>query len=269
MQKKNEKGVVFPFWEGITFPFETMYKRAKDFCCLIGVFSLIAAFLVMIFGRSFACVLGLDGWGIYCLASPFGVLLLFFLLLFMMACFVNRWWLIAFKEMNFAEVMKIKPNKRDIKTLGFMLIYLATFLVIGGGLYLLYARVATPNLSLELALFVGVSLVILVALAILLNAVVFARFLDEKKWLYVSETLLPAFDNIYKIVVWFLFYLFLFVYLVRQTVSLFFMFQKIVSLLVSCFLSEFFLQFIFYLMAACVVSVLKLQEKSIFEDKEN
>ncbi len=269
MQKKVEKDVVFPFWEGIIFPFETIYKKVKDFCCLIGVFSLIAAVLVMAFGRSFACALGLNGWGIYCMVNPWGMLLLFVLLLFLMACFVNRWWMIAFKGMGFAEVIKIKPDTKDIKVLGFLLVYLVIFLIVGGGLYLLYSRTATPDLKLELAIFVGVSLVIVMSLVLLLNAVVFARFLEGEEWFVIRQTLLPLFDNIYKIVAWFLFYLLFFAYLMRQAGSLFFVLQRELPLFISSFLSEFALQFVFYLVAACVVSLLKLQADCIFKDRKS
>ena len=269
MLKKNETYIVFPFFEGITFPFETIYRNFKGFCYLTGVFSLSAALLVMLFGRSFACTLGISGNGIYCLTNVWGFLLLFLLLLFMMACFINRWWLIAYNDMTFAEAVKTKISLRDVQISYFLLIYLLMFLIIGGGLYVLYTRVATPDLELELAIFVGVSFFILVALTVLLNAVMFACFLDGKEWRVVLKSQLSLFDNIYKLMVWFLFYLLLFAYLIRQSVSLFFSFQKVLPLWGSGLLGDFVLYFVFYFMAVCVVSLLKLQENCIFENKTN
>ena len=130
MQKKNDNSVIFSFWKGITFPFECIYGKIKEFVFLSGVFSFISAFLIMIFGRSFACVLGLTGGGIYCLANIWGMLLLFLLLCFMMACFINRWWLIAYKNVTLVEAMRVKPEWRDIKIFGFLLVYLIAFSVV-------------------------------------------------------------------------------------------------------------------------------------------
>lgn len=264
---KKKSNVVFPFFEGITFPFETIYKKIKGFCYLTGLFSLMAAVLVMLFGRSFVCTLGLSGSGIYCLTNVWGFLLLFLLLLFMMACFINRWWQVAYNNMTFAEAIRIKISLREVKILFFLLMYLLMFLIIGGGLYALYTRVATPNLKLELAIFAGVSLFIFAALIVLLNAVMFACFLDGKEWHMVLRVQLSLFDNIYKLAVWFLFYLLLFAYLIRQSVSLFFTFQKVLPLWFSGFLGDFVLYSIFYFMAVCAVSLLKLQENCIFENK--
>ena len=269
MQKKNENNVVFPFWQGITFPFETIYKKIRDFSSLIGLFSLAAAILVMIFGQSFACALKLSGWGIYCMDNPVGLLLLFVLLLFMMGLFINCWWLIAFKGMTFAEVIKRDVNGRDVKITGFLLVYLTAFLVIGGGIYLLYARVATPDVMVELAIFVVVSLFILAALAVLLNSVVLARFLDGERWQWIGKTLLPMVDNIYKIVAWFLFYLLLFSHLMKQASNIFRVLQKAFPLWLSSLAGEFALQFVFYFVAALVVSLLKLQADGIFKNEKD
>lgn len=270
MQKEDKKAIVFPFFEGITFPFETIYKKIKDFCCLTSVFSLAAAILVTLFGRNFACTIGILGSEAPCLANVWGVLALFLLLLFGMACFINRWWAVAYNDVTFAQAIRMKISWRDVKISSFLLMYLVMFFIVGGGLYALYSRVATPNLNLELAIFAVVSLFIFAALVVLVNAVMFARFLDGKDWRFALNVQMPLFDNIYKLTVWFLFYLVLFVYLIRQSVSLFFACQKVLPLWCSSFLGDFAFYFVLYFMAVCAVSILKLQESYLFnEEKTN
>ncbi|MCM1322561.1 MAG: hypothetical protein NC218_00050 [Acetobacter sp.] len=268
MEKSSNVKVDFSFWEGITFPFECIYRHFKDFCYLIGSFSLFSAILMMFAGRGFACASGLEG-SIYCINNVWFSLILFVFLFILMACFVNRWWKIAFYNMSFKEAMKIKFGIADIKTMGFIFLYLMVFCAIGIGFYWLYARVVTPNWVTELLLFMLVSLFIIGGFFIIANAVVFARFLDGQEWLVFGKTFLPVFDNIYKLIAWFLFYLLLLIYLIQQAQRVFFICQKTMPLLLAGFAGDVALQFVFYLMLACGVSLLKFQERYIFGNDKN
>ncbi len=265
---KDETSVVeIPFIKGWIFPVECIYKNLKSFGCLAGVFSFLVSLVALCLGRGLACGFGLTGVGVYCFDTSWSVLGSGSVLFLSLAMFINRWWLIAFNNVPFNEAIKEKKIGNDLKTVGFMFLFLIAIAVVGGGFYFLYSRKATPNLDLELGLFVLVSLVIIAGVLFLVNAVVFIRFLEGKNWFVFKKTFVPVFDNVYKLLAWFLFYMFLFIYLLRQVSILFAFCRKFLPLLLSSFIGDFAMYFVFYLLMACFVSLLQFQIKYIFADE--
>lgn len=157
---------------------------------------------------------------------------------------------------------------KDFKIFGFLMLFLSLWGIVAVGVYTLYVRKATPNLNFEIAWFVFVSLFIMAAFFMLSNAVLFARFLDGKGWLQLNKTAFPIFDNIYKQIIWFLFYLLLFAYFFQLVGRLFFVSEQVLPVWLCSFIGDFLLYFVFYLMIICFVSLLKYQEIYIFADEE-
>lgn len=266
MQKKD-KEVVIPFWGGVIFPLEIIAKRFKDFFLLVSGFSFLSAIISMVFGRSFAC--GLDDELFFCGNNVWNSFIVLVVAFVFSVMFIRCWWFLGFKEKSLSEVLKMKAGVMDLKIAGFLLGGLCFLGVLGGGVYVLLSREATPQFDFELAWFVFVSLFIIVALFVLLNAVVFIRFLDGKKWLVFHETGWPIFDNVYKLMGWFLFYLLFILYFIRQVGRLFIFCRQILPMVVASFIADFALYFVFYLAIACVISLLKYQEKCIFANEED
>lgn len=267
--KEEKTGVVIPFWGGIVFPFEKIGQNYKGFLGLISGFAFFSAVFSMFIGRGFACGLGLEGKMLFCTNNILSLVVSVMVLLILIALLVHRWWLLGFKKQSFSEVVKTKIGVKDFKILGFLVCFLSLWGIIGAGVYALYVRKATPNLNFELAWFVFVSLFIIAAFFMLINAVLFARFLDGKNWLLLNKTALPIFDNIYKLIAWFLVYLLIFAYLFQQVGSVFFVCQSFLPVWLCSFIGDFSLYFVFYFMIICFVSLLKYQERYIFADEEN
>lgn len=267
MQKKD-KGVVIPFWGGMIFSLDKITRNFGAFLGLVCGFSFLSAFLSMLIGRGYACGLGLEDQMFFCGNNGLSLILNTLFLFVFTALFIRRLWGLIVEGGALSDVFKMKFGVKDLKTLGFLGLFLFFWGVFGGCLYALYIRKATPYLNFELAWFVFVSLFILAALFMLANAVVFARFLDGKKWLVLNKTALPVFDNIYKLAGWFLFYLLLFAYLIRRAEGVFVFCWRILPVGIASFVGDFALFFVFYFMTACFVLLLKYQEIHIFADEK-
>lgn len=267
--KNEETGIVIPFWGGFIFPLKKIDQNAKAFFMLVSIFACLSAMVSMFLGRGFACGLGGADKMFYCANNISGLIANVLVLLFLTALFIHRWWLLCFANKSFAEVIKKRVGLKDLKVVGFVFLFLALWLFVGGGFYVLYVRKATPNLNFELAWFIFVSAFILGAVFLLVNFVVFARFLDGKKWFLLNKTAWPIFDNIYKLMGWVLVYLLFFAYFIRQIGRAFFTLQTVLPVWLASFIGDFSLYFIFYFMIVCFVLLLKYQELHIFADENN
>lgn len=267
--KEEKAGVVIPFFGGLVFPFEKIGQNYKGFLGLTGGFALFSAIFSMFIGRGFACGLGVEDKMPFCTNNVLSLIVSVIMLLILTALFIRRWWLLSFKKQSFSEVVKTKVDVKDFKVLVFLVCFLSLLGIIGVGVYALYIRKATPHLNFELAWFVFVSLFIMVAFFVLINVVLLARFLDGKNWLLLNKTALPIFDNIYKLIVWFLVYLLILAYLFQQAGSMFFACKSVFPMWLCSFIGDFSLYFVFYFMVACFVSLLKYQDMHIFADEEN
>lgn len=265
--KETEKSsVVFPLGKGEIYPLKMIYSHFGDFVKLVGLFALINTIAVMVLGRSYICGLGIYGKGVYCLNQSFAVIGSLLVTLFVISCFINRWFLLIEEGKSFDEVVKIKPNYKDFKTMCFVVLYFGLFAVVIGGAYILNKRAVTPSFGFELMLFIALSLVMIFVIILLLNGVVFIRFLRGKKWLVLGHTFVPIFDNIYKIIFWFVSYLFFFVYLLQLVVRYGVIRSDSAFFFANVVCYEFLLQVIMLLIASCFVSSLTFQEKYLFND---
>lgn len=135
--------------------------------------------------------------------------------------------------------------------------------------FILSSRIATPDLGMELIIFIAVSMLVIAALFFIINAVVFARFLDDQEWFVYRKTFWPTFDNIYKLIIWFLCYLLLLGYFVASVKKIFDASLNVLPLFWGNLLSQFVLQYVFYLMIIFFLSFLRYQEYYIFKEKTN
>lgn len=267
--QKTDKSVVIPFFGGLMFPFEKIAQRFKDFFLLVGGFSFLSALLSMFLGRGFACGFGLEYKVFFCGNTIWNLSLNTLFLFVLIILFIHRWWLIGFDGKSLVGALKTKVGIKDLKIAGFLFSFLLLVGVLGVCVYALYTRKATPNLEFEIAWFIFVSLFIIAILFVLINAVVFVRFLDDKKWLVFDKTALPIFDNIYKLMGWFLFYMLFFSYLAHHVSGVFIFCQKILPLDIAGLVADFVLFVVFYLMIGCIISLLKYQEIYIFANEKD
>ncbi len=266
--KEEKAGVVIPFWGGMVFPFEKLGQNFKVFFELTGAFAFFSAIFSMFVGRGFACGLGFESKMFFCTGNALSLMINVMMLLFLTALFIRRWWYLSFEKQSFSGVVRTKIGIKDFKILGFLICFLCLWAIIAVGVYALYIRKATPNLNFELAWFIFVSLFIVAAFFVLINAVLFVRFLEGKNWLLLNKTAFPMFDNVYKLIAWFLFYLLIFAYLFQLVGRVFFVCKSFFPVWMCSFIGDFSLYFVFYLMIICFVSLLKYQEMHIFADEE-
>lgn len=260
---KKENEVLIPLMKGVVFPFEKLYNNIGVFLTLAGVVSLFYSVVVFMAGQNYFCLFYRGE--LWCVDNAF---LSVFSLFFGIAClayFMNRWYLCAYQNVPVFDAIKTISWKKDLKTLAFIVAYFVLWVVIGVVFYLLKKRVPSPDWLLELFYFVLGSAVIFFAVALLTNAVVFVRFLQNKNWLVFKFGAL--FDNIYKILLFFVFYLLFFAVLVKEVRGVF-VANHFLPLWLNGMLISFFNYLVVCVMAVFFIASLEFQEKYIFSEKE-
>lgn len=258
--------IVMPFVRGLMFPFETIKEHLSDFLYLTGGISLVTTLIMLLFGRSFLCNIAGNAEELYCSYNAFSFSVSSVVLLLGAGFYFSRWQLISFGGKSGREAVRCLCFKRDFQAVLFVLLYLALWAVVGGCLYFLNVRKPVDVWQQELLFFVGMSLLILASLFILINFVIFIRLLQGKKWLVINQTFWPVFDNIYKVIVWFIFYMFFFVFICRI------IFVALIGggwfpLWVRNIIGEFGLNFVLYTIVCFFVSSLNYQAQCIFGDE--
>lgn len=259
----NEDGeVVIPFIGGLTYPVRQIDDHIKGFLWLTFVAALFNVVISSFLGRNFLCGLGIEGPGFYCSANVLalgGSVLAF---IGGLAWYINRWYSIS--ESGGEIVYKL--NLKDVKTVGFILFYLGLWAVAGWAAYSLNIRKPVEDWREELLFFFVFTMIILAIFVLLVNSVLFIRFLQGKKWLNLRCSFWPVFDNLYKILGWFLFYFLVFAYFFRS-VTVFWVQNEWFPFWVNSLAGEFCFYFVIYASVAVFISSLAYQAKYIFGNR--
>lgn len=263
---KQEK-IIFPFFQGIVFPVQELFKHFSVFLQLAGAVSLCYSVIILLMGQNYFCLSAERPEGLFCLTNAYVSVFSFLLWGFFLAYFINRWYLITKTDVSVKKALQTPCWVRDLKTFCFLCAYLGLWLLIGAVFYILKKRIATPDWVVELLYFTLGAVIIIVAVFLLLNSVLFVRYLQGKDWLVLKQTAFSIFDNIYKILAYFLFYLLLFVYLL-QSVGLLFWKNTFLPLWLSGLLGSMANYMVVCALMVCFVSSLELQECQIFSKKE-
>ncbi len=263
MKKTEEKTI--SLIEGLFYPLVVLNKNLKSFLLLSLFVSFIVSLTTVLVGRSFFC--GLDIKDIYCTQNFLTVLISGGVAFLGIAFFYNRWQIIISENKTFREVIKERRFKKDLKTLCVVFIYILTWAVLGFCVFLLARRKPVEDWKMELLFFFCVSLVIMAAIFLLLNFVVFQHFLSGGSFFAIHKTFWAIFDGIYKPIVWFLSYLLVFAYLLHISLA-FFETDKVLPVWFSAFANEFLLYFNFCFLTSVIASSLFYQEKVLFSEEE-
>ncbi len=263
MNEKDE--IVIPLMKGLAFPLEKLFSRIKVFLVLAGVVSLVYSVVVFFMGQNYFCLFRQADT--LCFESGLLSAISIVLWLFGLAFFINRWYLCVYCRIPVCEALKMLCWKKDFKTLGFIVAYFGLWLVIGIVFYLLRKRIPSSEWLIELSYFVLGSFFVIAALILLSNVVVFMRYLRGKQWLVFKQTIGPVFDNIYKVIAFFMFYLFLFIVLVQQ-VKVMFWSAQLLPIWLNGVLISFFDYCAVCAAAVCFIASLEFQETYIFREKE-
>ncbi len=271
MSKQNKitnKRVIFPFFKGVMFPIEELCHHFGIFLQMAGIVAFCYAAITLMLGQNYFCLFSAERSHLFCLNNVYFSLLSLLLWGILLAYFINRWHLVTKCGMSVAKALQERCWKKDFKTFCFIWAYFGLWLLVGVVIYLLKQRVATPDWKIELLYFTIGAIIILAAVILLLNSVLFIRFLQGKNWLVLKQTLLPVFDNIYKIVAYFLFYLLLFVYLL-QYARLLFVTGNILPLWFAGLLGSMVNYIVVCAITVCFVASLEFQEKQIFPEENS
>ncbi len=264
---KNKDGeIIIPFFAGVTYPVRQIASHFKSFVYLtagISFFNLIVSFLL---GRSFLCGGGMGEGIVYCSNRGWAAACSFLTVWFGLAFYINRWFLISYNGLPIDEAVKTRDWKKDAKTAGFILFYWLMWGAAGLAVYWLNIRVPVESWVKELLFFFAMSLIILLAFILIANAVLFVRFLQGKDWWTINRTFWPVFDNLYKLVGWFVLYLGGLAFILGIIFDVF-MREAVLPLWISNILGEFCFNFVLYAGAAIFVSALAYQAQFVFEDE--
>lgn len=259
---ENEGKKILSFVEMGFFPFMVINRRCIDFLLLTAFVSFICSTVAFLFGRSFLCSFSGD-----CVSGIFSSVVSFLVFWCGLAFFVNRWFLIAFEGVSFAEAVKKRCLKQDLRAMFLVFLYLALWGVIGFSLYFLEARKPFADWRLELLLFIGVSFVIIFAVILLLNSVIFLHYLQGENLFVLNKTFWPVLDNIFKMLIWFFIYFFVFVFCLKDVFSYFLGHKELWGWL-RYWGSEFCMDFFIFAIVSILVSALKYIELVIFSGKK-
>jgi len=268
MNNKENKKNVLPFVEGLTFPLNSVAEHSKVFFLLVSCVSFFVSLFVVLSGHSLYCELSPEiGAYIFCsdsLATSLSALIVTFM---GMVFVFNRWQIgLSDKNLGFVDLLRLKCFKKDMKAAAVILLYIGLWVIVSMGIYFLNVRKPTPDWHMELAFFVLVSSIIVFAIILLLNFVVFQHFLQGGSFFALNKTFWIIFDNIYKPISWFFIYFIIFAYITKVLLGV--VFNNGLPLWLSVFVSEFFCYFVVYSIIAVFSASLYFQEKKLFiEDK--
>ncbi|MBO5284525.1 MAG: hypothetical protein J6B00_01470 [Alphaproteobacteria bacterium] len=261
---EDEKSIKIPFVEGLTYPVTEICKYFKDFLLLTGFVSLICSIVTLLAGRSFFCGVLNES---FCSSSMFSFVLSSGVMFLGFGFYVSRWMCIAFKGMSFKQAIREKCFKQDLKALLFVFLYCSLWAVVCFGVYFLNMRHPFSDWRKELAVFIGVSAIIIFVMVLLINFVIFFRFLQQKSVMVLKQTFWPIFDNIFKLAAWFLIYFLIFFSLLKVVFS-YFISSVYLPIWVKVAGMEFFLDFIIFTAVAFFVLHFNYLSKCLFTEEK-
>lgn len=261
---KEEKSVKFPFFGGLAYPVMEIRKKNKDFLLLTGLVALVCSFIEVIIGRSYFCGVIAEG---VCSNNLFSVIISTLVMFAGLGFYISRWVNIAFEDTSFKEAIKQKCFKQDIKAIFLVFLYSFLWAAVCFGVYFLSERTPVDNWKIELAVFVAVSAIVIVALILLMNFVIFFRFLQKKSVFVLKQTFWPIFDNIFKLLAWFLIYFLIFFSLLRGG-FFYFLSSTYLPTWLRIIGNEFFIDFVIFTIAAVYVLQLKYMTNYLAAEKK-
>ena len=263
--KDDDKTIKLSFRENLAYPLQAIAGRFKDFMLLICLFSLIVSVISFCLGRSFFCVTAGDSeTGFFCSQNVIAVLFSVLVSFLGLIGYVSRIRTMFVENKKFEEVIKIFDWKQEARSAFVVFAYLFFWLLVCGGWAWLMMRKPVTDWRIELSCFVVVSMFILIGIYMLLNFVVFERFLNKKTLGGFRKIFWIMFDNIYKPIACFFIYLLIFAYLYLVVSSYLMTSVNFIKALAA----EFSITFVLYFMVAVIFLSLYYQERVLFSDAE-
>ncbi len=259
----NKDNKNFSFYKGLNFSFNEIGSNFKNFTKLAGVFAVLNSFIILLASIITLIVNNRDDGGNLVVDITIASVSLFFILV-LIGIYCQRWYLLSIGQVSFNEVIKYRDKNKDIKSILFIFGFVVLYSIIGFCFYELKSRVftATSNLNREVVFFVFHSFIILFSLFLLMNFVVYYKFLNGEKWFVFEKTFLLIFDNIYKLSAWFIVYLLI----LALSLSLLHNLMNYVSFLPSVISGGMFiigLNFVLYFNMTLYISLLKYQNNCL------
>lgn len=253
----------FSFVRGLTYPLMTINENLFNFLVLIAFFSLVSSSVGFLIGRSFMCGFlistGIDV-GVFCSENNFIIAFSIMINVLLISLYLSRIPLIGEKYEKKLWFLQKLGWKKEIKSLGMVGLYLLFWGIVCFFGAVLKLRQPTPDWGIELAFFIVCSLGIILALIALLlfsgvlNCLHGGSLSDIKKVFWI------AFDEIFKLIFWFLIYLLIFVFLFADAFKYFVGNLSLFSVVAS----EFCFYLLLYLMIAVIYFSYEYQEKRLF-----
>lgn len=261
---EDEKGISIPYAVGLAHPVMEIRKHFRDFLLLTGLVSFICSVVSLIVGHSFFCGVLNES---FCSTGVVSFAVSSLVMLWGLGFYVSRWTGIVFEGFDFVQAIKCQCFKRDLKAMFLVFLYFSLWAVVFWGVYFLNMRQPVSDWREELAVFIGVSAVIIFAVILLMNFVIFFRLLQYKSIMVLKQTFWPIFDNIFKLSSWFLIYFLIFFSLLR-VVFFYFVSNTYLPIWIKLIGMEFFLDFIIFTIAAFFVLHFNYLSARLFAEEE-
>ena len=260
-----KKDIKFGFFKGIQKGADQIFNNFKAFACLVFLFGGALSIVNFIFGQPIGCSYEEHYVATYCSTSGINIVLKMIVNVLLFSIFISRWQMVAFQHKDIKDVLTKKYWKQDFKALLLLLFYFVSFILISLISYYLTQRVAINNVSFEAMLFVVLTSIILIFISLMLVSFLWVRFFDGYKIERIGEALWCIFDNLYRIFVWFMFYMLFLLVVVKFIMSL-----PVVALggVLHSFVAEFLANGVLLLFVATLQGILNYEADLFFEDKE-
>ncbi len=200
----NTDKITLPLWQGLFYPLTIIKNNNTSFLKLTSFFALIMTAITFLLGISYTYCSSSTQPSFYCSNPLIPAILPIIILIFLTATYTNRLILITSTPISLKECLKTHSLKKDLKTTLIIILNITAWVAISVSLLLLTNRKATPDFSYELGYFTLFFLTIVISIIYLLNNVLAYRFIENKNFLQFYKSFWATFDNLYKILFWFM-----------------------------------------------------------------
>lgn len=261
--QETKKEVKFGFFKGIQKGADEIFNNFKAFICMVFVFGGALSVVNFILGQPVGCAYEEHYAVTYCSDAGFNTILKVILNVLIFSVFISRWQMVAFQHKDIKDVMTLGYWKQDVKAFLLLFFYFLLFVFISFIAYYLTQRKAIDNVSFEAMLFIVLSFLILIFISLMLVSFLWVRFFDGYKIERVGEALWCIFDNLYRIFVWFLFYMLFLLVIIKFIMSL-----PVIALggLLYSFAAELLANIALLLFATTLQGVLNYEAEMFFKD---
>ncbi len=258
--------VSLPIITTIFGPYGLLTDKFKEFVRLSALFALFLSLLYLLSGTELLCGNELYRANHFCNGNLWvwaGVRIINFIILCM---FIRIWYGILQNGKLTDKFELIKPNMRDLKISLLVIAYIATILIAGYALYLLYVREPNPDWRIELAYFTVVSLGFWPPILALRFFVYFAFAAAGEKLPSIKEVWQKTSGNTF-IIIMSLMLLLIIALLVSTSFVYSFLAAENADKLYISLAGEFLSNIISLFTAACFTNFCHIQKKFLFERK--